>query len=91
MQANGEKANKLIAALGEVVKDFRQNSGKSIYKISAESTVSKSTWREVEVAACKDINFTTFWKIAEGLEITQEELILALKKKLGNEFTLIDE
>lgn len=91
MQTNGEKAIKLIKVLGEVVKDFRQNSDKSIYKISAESGVSKSTWREVEIAACKDINFTTFWKIAEGLEIAPKVLILALKKKLGEDFTLIDE
>jgi len=90
MQANSKQVNELITALGEVVKDFRQKSGKSIYKISAESAISKSTWREVEVAACKDINFTTFWKIAEGLEIAPEELILALKNKLGKDFTLID-
>lgn len=91
MQQSDEKAIKLIKTLGEVVKDYRNKSGKTIYRISAESAVSKATWREVEIAACKDLNFTTFWKIAEGLEITPEELISALKKKLGEDFSLIEE
>lgn len=55
---------KLIKTIGNVVKSRRLALNKTIYKIAAESSMSKSTWREVEIGACKDINLSTLWKIA---------------------------
>ena len=79
---------KLIKTLGEIIKEHREVKNKTIYGISAESSMSKSTWREVELGVCNDINLTTLWKIAEGLEITPASLLTELRERLGNEFSL---
>ena len=50
--------------------------------------MSKSTWREAELGTCNDINLTTLWKIAEGLDITPAKLLEELKDKLGADVTL---
>lgn len=39
---------------------------------------------------CNDINLSTLWMIAEGLEIPPAKLIEELSKELGKEFTLTD-
>jgi len=78
----------LINAVGEVIKSHRKAKGKTMYKISAEVSMSKSTWREAEVGACKDINLSTLWKISEGLEIPPAKLIEEVSQKLGKDFTL---
>lgn len=78
----------LIKVLGEIIKEYREAKGKTIYSISAESSMSKSTWREAELGVCNDINLTTLWKIAEGLEITPAKLLEELSSRLGTEFSL---
>lgn len=65
----GNNNKKLVTTMGGIVKKYRLLTGKSIYTISAECGLSKATWREVEIAACNDIKFTTLWKIADGLEV----------------------
>ena len=50
--------------------------------------MSKSTWREAELGSCNDINLTTLWKIAEGLEVTPASLLTELRDKLGDDFSL---
>lgn len=80
----------LIKTIGKIIKDYRIKKGKSIYKISAEVSMSKSTWREVELGLCRNINLTTLWKIAEGLEISLSLLIEDVKEKLGKDFSLSD-
>ena len=55
---------KLIKTLGKVIKKRRQELNKSMYLISAECGMSKSTWREAELGVCKDINLSTIWKIS---------------------------
>ena len=92
MQAKfNSKRMKLIKALGEIIRAHRLKLNKSIYLISAESSMSKSTWREAELGVCKDINLTTIWKISEGLEIQAGDLLIELSKKLGKDFTLAEE
>ena len=81
---------KLIKTLGEVIKKHRQNQNKTIYSISAEASMSKSTWREAELGVCKDINLSTFWKIAEGLGISPVQLLIELADNLGSDFTLTE-
>ena len=80
----------LINALGSLIKKHRKEQGKTIYSISAEVSMSKSTWREAEIGACKDIKFTTLWKIAEGLDIPLSKLIDELTQELGSNFSLSD-
>ena len=52
--------------------------------------MSKSTLREAELGVCKDINLSTFWKIAEALEISPVQLLSELVDNLGSDFTLTE-
>lgn len=91
MQENSQnKTTRLINTLGVLIQQHRKEQGKTIYAISAEVSMSKSTWREAEIGACKDIKFTTLWKIAEGLDIPLAKLIEELNQKLGENFSLSD-
>ena len=91
MQENSKnKTIRLINNLGALIQKHRKEQGKTIYAISAEVSMSKSTWREAEIGACKDIKLTTLWKIAEGLDIPLATLISELTQKLGEDFSLSD-
>ena len=81
---------KLIKALSKIISRRRKLSGKSMYKISAEASMSKSTWREAELGVCSNINLTTLWKISEGLEVKPNVLIEELQKELGENFSITD-
>ena len=81
-------SKRLMTALGAVIKEKRILQNKTMYAISAEASMSKSTWREVELGICNDVKLTTLWKIAEGLDITPAKLLEELKDKLGADFTL---
>ena len=59
-----------------------------MYAISAEVSMSKSTWREAEKGICNDIKLTTLWKIAVGLDITPAKLVEDVAIELGNDFSL---
>lgn len=83
--------NYVIEALSEIIKRKRVTTGKSMYEISAECGLSKSTWREAELGLCKNINLSTLMQIADGLEIPLSDIIIELYEKLGKDFTLIDE
>lgn len=78
----------LIKTLGEIIKRYRLSKGKTIYKISAEASISKSTWRDVEFGVSKNITLTTLWKIADGLEMPLAKLIEELSLRLGEDFSL---
>ncbi len=81
----------VIKALSKIIERRRVATGKSIYKIAAESSLSKSTWREAELAECKNITLSTLLQIAYGLETPLHEIIKDLEDELGEDFTLIDE
>lgn len=85
-----EQKSIFILRLAEIVKSHRLNMKKSIYTISAESSVPRSTWRDLEFGLKKDINLSTFCKIAEGLEISPDELLKELLSKLDKNFSFID-
>ncbi len=85
-----EQKSIFILRLAEIVKSHRLNMKKSIYTISAESSVPRSTWRDLEFGLKKDINLSTFCKIAEGLEISPDELLKELLSKLDKDFSFID-
>ena len=89
MQAlNKQNITKLAKTLGQIISSHRKAQGKTMYNISAESCMRKSTWRNVELGV--DIRISTLWKIAEGLDIDVVELVKELKEKLGKDFSLID-
>lgn len=91
MQETSKNSDKLIRTIGQIVKQHRLLLGKSIYAISAECGLSKSTWREVEIADCSNITLTTLWKISDGLGIPINKLLEEVRISLGEDFTLIDE
>lgn len=80
----------LIKKLGKIVRKHRLKTKKSIYMISMESCISKSTWREVELGVCKDINLSTLWKISEALEIKAGDLLNELNDTLDEDFSFLD-
>ncbi len=83
--------NKVIVVLSKIIERHRISTGKSMYKIAAESGLSKSTWREAELAECRNITLSTLMQIADGLEIPLNKIIEELYEELGENFTLIDE
>ena len=86
---NNKRAEKLISAIGKIIKKYRTRQNKTIYKISAEIGMNKETWREIEYGL-KDFRLTTLWRIAEGLDISTDTLISDVIKELGDDFSLAD-
>ena len=84
-----DKLDKLITTIGHVVEKHRKKQDKTAYKISAESLLSKSSWREVELGM-KDFRISTLWKVAEGLDVSLGDLLNEVKKELGEDFSLTD-
>ncbi|MBQ9688274.1 helix-turn-helix transcriptional regulator [bacterium] len=83
-------SKRLMTALGAVIKEKRILQNKTMYAISAEASMSKSTWREVELGICNDVKLTTLWKIAEGLGMPLSDLIKETAVRLGEDFSLTD-
>ncbi len=80
---------KLKTVLAQIVKKHRNRQNKSISKISAEIMMPKSMWLDLE-RGIKDPQLTTFWKVAEALNMPVESLIVEIKNKLGKDFSLIE-
>lgn len=90
MQAeNKEKRKILLNAIAKTVKLLREKRGKSITLISNELNVSKSIWSDVELGK-SDIQISTFWRIAEALEISPNDLIIEIKKNLNDNLNFIE-
>ena len=87
MQRNSDKFMKV---LGEIIQSHRNELQKSIYAISAESALSKSTWREIELGICQDVKLKSLWKISDGLNISAGDLLNELAEKLGPNFNISD-
>ena len=91
MQEKSEQIKQqFILALANLVKEHREKLNKTVYMISAEASVPRSTWRDLEFCVSKDINLFNFCKIAEGLEIPPHKLLKELTDKLGNNFSFTD-
>ena len=80
--------SKLSKTVGQIIKKHREKQEKSAYKISAETSMRKSTWLNVESGV--DIRISTLWRIAEGLDVDIVDLVKEIKEQLGEDFTLID-
>ena len=78
----------LFRAIGNVIRQHRLEQGKSMYVISAECGLSRSTWRDIELALCKEPALSTIWRISEAIEIPLEVLICEIKMELNENFSL---
>lgn len=80
--------NKLQYVLGKIIKKYRAD--KSINQLSNEIELSKSIWSDLEKGK-KDIQFTTFWRIAEALNIAPHKLLKDIENELDEEFSFIED
>ena len=89
MQDNSKKATiRLIKVLGEIIKKHRLEQKKTIYKISAECSIHKDSWRLIEKELVNDIKLSSLWKIAEGLELEPTDILNEAKSILGKDFSI---
>lgn len=89
MQDNNKNNTiRLVKVLGKIIKKYRLEQNKTIYKISAECSIHKDTWRLIEKGSVNDIKISSLWKIAEGLGLKVEDLIKETKEVLGNDFSI---
>lgn len=79
--------NEFLKALSIIIRKYRAE--RSISQLSNEIGLSKSIWSELEKGH-KDIQLTTFWRIAEAFEIQPSELLKELEKELGNNFSFLE-
>lgn len=73
-------------AIATVVKSHRK---KSITKSADEIGMGKSLWADLE-NGIKDPQFSTLWRIAEGLDIKPHILVEQIEKELGNNFSFLE-
>ena len=79
--------NEMLKALAEVVKKYRKN--KSISQLSNEIGLSKSIWSEMEKGR-KDVQLSTFYRIAEALEVKPSQLLAEIENVLGKDFSFLN-
>jgi len=84
MQAEKIKLQKTLA---KIIKKLRNK--KSITQIANEIDLSKSVWFNLEKGE-RDIQFSTFWRIAEGLDIKPSDLVKEIENQLGKDFSFIE-
>lgn len=76
----------LQKAIASVIKKNRK---KSITKSADEIAMGKSIWADLE-NGIKDPQFSTLWRIAEGLEIKPHELVKMIEDEVGAEFSFLE-
>lgn len=81
-----EARKKLQLAIAKVVKSNRK---KSITKSADEIGMGKSLWADLE-NGIKDPQFSTLWRIAEGLEIKPHVLVMMIENELGDDFSFLE-
>ena len=81
-----ELKKELQNAIAKVVKKQRK---KSITKSADEIGMGKSLWADLE-NGIKDPQFSTLWRIAEGLDIKPHELIELVENELGDNFSFLE-
>ena len=73
-------------AIASVVQNQRK---KSITKSADEIGMGKSLWADLE-NGIKDPQFSTLWRIAEGLDIKPHILVKLMEKELGDNFSFVE-
>ena len=72
--------------IGEIIKKHRKQTGKSISLLSAEIGMTKSMWADME-KGIKDPQFSTLFRMSEGLDISLVKIIKELYEILPEDFT----
>lgn len=89
MQSSSKNATiRLVKVLGKIIEKHRLEQKKTMYKISAECSIHKDSWRQIEKGLVHDIKISSLWKIAEGLELDPIDLLKEAKEVLGKDFTI---
>lgn len=81
-----EQKQILKKATAKVIKSQRK---KSITKSADEIGMGKSLWADLENGV-KDPQLSTFWRIAEGLDIKPHILVEMIEKELGENFSFLE-
>ena len=81
-----ELKNELQRAIAKVVKEHRT---KSITKSADEIAMGKSMWADLE-NGIKDPQFSTLWRIAEGLDMKPHVLVKMIEDELGSNFSFLE-
>jgi len=87
MQILDDKKEIIKQALAELVKELRGN--KSQFIFASENDISSSIISNIE-RGLKDPQLTTIFKIAEAFDLSCDEFIKLLIKKLPKDFSLIE-
>ena len=82
-----KQRQQLQLATASVVKKNRK---KSITKSADEIGIGKSICADLE-NGIKDPQFSTLWRIAEGLDIKPHILVKMIEEELGDDFSFIEE
>lgn len=82
-----ERKKELQKVLAGVIKKHRKTL--SISRLSDEIELSKSIWAGIERGE-RDVQLSTFWRIAEGLEIRPSDLLKEIEDSIGNEFSFLE-
>lgn len=84
-----EQKKYLQKQLGMLIKDYRLKTNKSISLLTAEVGMTKSLLADTE-KGIKDPQFSTLWRLAQGLNIPLSEIIKELESNLKENFSLIE-
>ncbi len=82
-----EKKQKILNSLAQITKKLRGK--QSQFMLASENDISTSIISTVE-RALKDPQITTFYKLAEALNIKPHKLMKMIEDNLPEDFTLID-
>ena len=82
-----DKKKEIQKVLAKIVKQKRKS---SISRICLEIGMSKSLWSVIEKGE-KDVNLSTFWRIAEAFDIKPSVLLSDMEKELGEDFSFIED
>ena len=89
MNKNLQSRLLLQSKLAEIIKSRRNKQNKSISLISAETGMTKSMWADME-KGIKDPQFSTLFRMAEGLNVPLGIMVNELYEILPKEFSLIE-
>ena len=84
-----DKKEILKSILSKKIKKYREISNKSISLICNEIDLSKSIWSDLE-KGIKDPQFSTLWRIAEGLNIPLSDIVIEIEQELKGKINFIE-
>ena len=79
----------LQESIAKIVKEQRLLRNKSISLVSDEIGITKSIWADLE-KGIKDPQLSTFFRIAEGLEIPPHTLLKLIEEHLDKNFSFLE-